>query len=56
MSLGNVLITGANRGIGLEFVKQLTALQTPPKHIFASCRNPDAANVSLIFLLHFLVI
>ena len=40
-----VLITGANRGIGLEFVKQFAALAQPPKHIFAGCRTPDQAKV-----------
>ena len=45
MSIRSVLVTGANRGIGLEFVRQLLALQTPPKHVLASCRNPDAAQV-----------
>ena len=41
----SVLITGANRGIGLEFVKQFAALAKPPKHIFAGCRTPDQAKV-----------
>ena len=45
MSIRSVLVTGANRGIGLEFVRQLLALQTPPKHIIASCRDLDAAQV-----------
>ena len=45
MSIRSVLVTGANRGIGLEFVRQLLALETPPKHIIALCRNPDAAQV-----------
>jgi len=45
LRVGSLFITGANRGIGLEFVKQLTQLPQPPKHIFATCRNPDAAMV-----------
>ena len=40
------LVTGANRGIGLEFVKQLLRLADPPKLIFAGCRNPDQAEAS----------
>ena len=35
-----VLITGANRGIGLEFVRQLAARG---EQIFATCRNPNEA-------------
>ena len=47
MLLDSVLITGANRGIGLEFVKQLLRLAKPPKHIFAVCRSPENAQVGL---------
>jgi len=43
MSIANVLVTGANRGIGLEFVKQFLALAQPPKHLFATCRDPAKA-------------
>lgn len=43
LRIGSLFITGANRGIGLEFVKQLTRLPQPPKHIFATCRNPNEA-------------
>ena len=46
-----VLITGANRGIGLEFVKQFAALAKPPKHIFAGCRTPDQAMVVNLYVL-----
>ena len=42
----SVLITGANRGIGLEFVQQFTAQEHPPHLLFATCRNPDGAKVS----------
>ncbi len=38
--MANVLITGANRGIGLEFVRQYAA---DGDTVFATCRNPDAA-------------
>ncbi|XP_013407187.1 uncharacterized protein LOC106171396 [Lingula anatina] len=38
-----VLVTGANRGIGLELVRQIVARQNPPKHVFATCRDPDRA-------------
>jgi NAD(P)-dependent dehydrogenase (short-subunit alcohol dehydrogenase family) len=36
-----ILITGANRGIGLELVRQY--LQSADTHIFATCRQPDSA-------------
>ena len=41
----NILVTGANRGIGLEFVKQL--LKYSPKNIIATARQPDQAKVGL---------
>ena len=34
-----VFITGCNRGIGFEFVKQFLKLPTPPKYLFATCRS-----------------
>ena len=36
----SILITGANRGLGFEFVKQLTVREN---HIFATCRDPNHA-------------
>ena len=37
----NDLITGANRGIGLEFAQQLAARNDT---VFGGCRNPEAAS------------
>lgn len=37
-----ILITGANRGLGLEMVKQLLKDYHPEK-IFAACRKPEEA-------------
>ncbi|XP_043846297.1 C-factor-like [Dromiciops gliroides] len=43
LSCFSVLITGANRGLGLEFVRQLLQLSKPPQMLFATCRNPSKA-------------
>lgn len=42
-----VLISGANRGIGLEFVRQFVSLDHPPQVIIATCRDPEKASVSI---------
>eukprot|EP00794_Sanderia_malayensis_P014983 gene14983-16529_t len=39
----SVFVTGSNRGIGLEFVKQLIKPEKAPEHVFAACRSPDKA-------------
>lgn len=40
MPYANIFITGANRGIGLEFVRQYSSLEST-KIIFATCRDPN---------------
>jgi len=37
----SVLVTGSNRGIGLELVRQLADSPSSPLHIFAGCRDPN---------------
>ena len=39
----SVFITGCNRGIGLEIVKQFLQQNPPPQHVLATCRNPSSA-------------
>ncbi|XP_061450385.1 C-signal-like [Rhineura floridana] len=41
--IGSVLVTGCNRGIGLELVKQLLGKPNPPQVVFATCRDPEGA-------------
>ncbi|XP_055953219.1 C-factor-like [Argiope bruennichi] len=41
MEAESVMVTGANRGIGLEFVKQLVKLPKPPRLVFATYRNKN---------------
>ena len=43
MSPSSALVTGCNRGIGLELVRQLLAMPSPPRHLFATYRNPATA-------------
>ena len=40
----SVFITGCNRGIGFELVKQILNLSTPPRNIFATCRSIEIAS------------
>ncbi|KAM9227930.1 C-signal-like [Leptosomus discolor] len=36
----SVLVTGANRGIGLGLVQHFLGMPNPPKWVFAACRDP----------------
>ncbi|XP_040893507.1 C-factor [Toxotes jaculatrix] len=38
---GNIVVTGSNRGIGLELVKQLAEKTGEDTHIYACCREPE---------------
>uniref|UniRef100_A0A8D0G300 C-factor-like n=1 Tax=Sphenodon punctatus TaxID=8508 RepID=A0A8D0G300_SPHPU len=44
LSARSVLVTGSNRGIGLELVRQLLGHPNPPQWIFATCRDPEGAS------------
>ncbi|KAG2392035.1 hypothetical protein C9374_013520 [Naegleria lovaniensis] len=41
--LQSVLVTGASRGIGLEFVKQLLNNKSSTQLVYATCRDPSQA-------------
>ncbi|CAN8186924.1 unnamed protein product [Coccothraustes coccothraustes] len=40
LHIHSVLVTGANRGIGLGFVQHFLKMPNPPQWIFAGCRDP----------------
>ncbi|CAI5782017.1 Uncharacterized protein PODLI_1B002370 [Podarcis lilfordi] len=39
----SVLVTGSNRGIGLQLVKCFLEKPNPPQVVFATCRDPEGA-------------
>ena len=40
----SVFITGASRGLGLEFVRQILSQPSPPQFLFASCIDASRAD------------
>ncbi|XP_030914292.1 uncharacterized protein LOC102032275 isoform X2 [Geospiza fortis] len=40
LCVNSVLVTGANRGLGLGFVQHFLRMPNPPQWIFAGCRDP----------------
>ncbi|NXW96197.1 DHB2 dehydrogenase, partial [Larus smithsonianus] len=40
LRIRSVLVTGANRGIGLGLVRHFLELPEPPQWVFAGCRDP----------------
>nr|XP_025035873.1 short chain dehydrogenase gsfK-like [Pelodiscus sinensis] len=47
----SVLVTGSNRGIGLEMVKRFIGKPNPPEVIFATCRDPEGARAQELKIL-----
>ncbi|XP_041852323.1 C-factor [Melanotaenia boesemani] len=45
---GNILVTGTNRGIGLELVKQLAEKTGKEAHIYACCRDPEGTRAEAL--------
>ncbi|KAM6300546.1 C-signal-like [Aegotheles albertisi] len=40
LNVRSVLVTGANRGLGLGLVRHFLGLPNPPQWVFATCRDP----------------
>ncbi|XP_026221724.1 SDR family oxidoreductase [Anabas testudineus] len=45
---GNIFVTGSNRGIGLELVKQLAETTGEESHIYACCREPEGTRAEAL--------
>jgi len=53
-----VLVTGANRGLGLALVRRFLTSSVRPTCVFAACRNPEKAEVNIFsfIILLFIII
>ena len=49
MTPETVLITGSNRGIGLQLVKDFLGSSPAPKVVIAACREPDISMVGSFY-------
>ncbi|XP_008309772.1 uncharacterized protein LOC103379849 isoform X1 [Cynoglossus semilaevis] len=45
---GNILVTGTNRGIGLDLVKMLAERTGQRSHIYACCREPEGSRAEAL--------
>ena len=43
MRVNSALVTGANRGLGLEFIRQFLSSPTPPDILVATYRDPNTS-------------
>lgn len=41
LSVGSVLLTGCDGGLGLGLLKGLLEQPSPPRHLFAACLDPQ---------------
>ncbi|XP_066492893.1 uncharacterized protein [Tiliqua scincoides] len=48
LNVRSVLVTGSNRGIGLELIKQLVGKRNRPEWIFATCRDPEGPHAQVL--------
>ncbi|XP_058500390.1 C-signal-like isoform X1 [Solea solea] len=45
---GNIFVTGTNKGIGLELVKQLAEKTGVKSHVYAGCREPEGTGAEAL--------
>ncbi|KAJ6666053.1 hypothetical protein lerEdw1_000957 [Lerista edwardsae] len=48
LNVRSILVTGSNRGIGLELIKQLAGRNNQPEWIFATCRDPEGPRAQVL--------